>query len=63
MYEVIFQRERLELKGMLEEEVSNMFDQFHGNRCLPKSFLSYFVALIMKVLFSFSLLVVEGFIG
>jgi hypothetical protein len=26
-----------------------MFDQFHGNTSLPKSFLSYFVALIPKV--------------
>jgi hypothetical protein len=26
-----------------------MFDQFHGNACLPKSLLSYFVTLIPKV--------------
>jgi hypothetical protein len=26
-----------------------MFDQFHGNSCFPKSFLSYFVTLIPKV--------------
>jgi hypothetical protein len=26
-----------------------MFDQFHGNSILPKSFLSYFVVLIPKV--------------
>jgi hypothetical protein len=35
--------------GMLEGEVRILFDQFHGNACLPKSFSSYFVALIHKV--------------
>jgi hypothetical protein len=30
-------------------EVRIFFDQFHGNASLPKSFLSYFVALIPKV--------------
>jgi hypothetical protein len=35
--------------GMLKEDIRIMFDQFHGNSCLPKSFLSYFVTLIPKV--------------
>jgi exonuclease III len=34
---------------MLKGEIRVMFDQFHGNASLPKSFLSYFVALIPKV--------------
>jgi hypothetical protein len=33
----------------LKGEVRIMFDQFHGNASLPKSFISYFVALIPKV--------------
>jgi hypothetical protein len=35
--------------SLLKNEVRILFDQFHGNGCLPKSFLSYFVALIPKV--------------
>ncbi|MCH98891.1 LINE-1 reverse transcriptase like, partial [Trifolium medium] len=34
---------------MLKGEVRIMFDQFHGNACLPKGTLSYFIALIPKV--------------
>ncbi|GAU43110.1 hypothetical protein TSUD_373050 [Trifolium subterraneum] len=34
---------------MLKGEIRIMFDQFHGNSCLPKSLLSYFVTLIPKV--------------
>jgi hypothetical protein len=34
---------------MLKGDIRIMFDQFHGNSCLPKSFLSYFVTLIPKV--------------
>ncbi|PNY11183.1 cysteine-rich receptor-like protein kinase [Trifolium pratense] len=30
-------------------DIRIMFDQFHGNACLPKSLLSYFVTLIPKV--------------
>ncbi|GAU42935.1 hypothetical protein TSUD_283590 [Trifolium subterraneum] len=33
----------------IKGEVRIMFDQFHGNASLPKSFLSYFVALIPKI--------------
>jgi hypothetical protein len=36
--------------SLLKNEVRILFDQFHGNSCLPKSFMSYFVALIPKVL-------------
>ncbi|MCH99194.1 LINE-1 reverse transcriptase like, partial [Trifolium medium] len=35
--------------GMLKGDIRIMFDQFHGNSCFPKSFLSYFVTLIPKV--------------
>ncbi|GAU24549.1 hypothetical protein TSUD_148900 [Trifolium subterraneum] len=34
---------------LLRGDIRSMFDQFHGNSCLPKSLLSYFVALIPKV--------------
>jgi hypothetical protein len=34
---------------LLKGEVRILFDQFHGNCSLPKSFLSYFVTLIPKV--------------
>ncbi|MCI39552.1 transposon TX1 putative protein, partial [Trifolium medium] len=34
---------------MLKGEIRVMFDQFHGNSSLPKSFMSYFVTLIPKV--------------
>jgi hypothetical protein len=34
---------------LLKGDIRIMFDQFHGNSCLPKSFLSYFVTLIPKV--------------
>jgi hypothetical protein len=34
---------------LLKAEVRILFDQFHGNATLPKSFLSYFVTLIPKV--------------
>jgi hypothetical protein len=40
---------------MIKGDVRMMFDQFHGNACLPKSLLSYFVALIPKVNSPFSL--------
>jgi hypothetical protein len=35
--------------SLMKGEVRILFDQFHGNDCLPKSFASYFVALIPKV--------------
>ncbi|PNX99671.1 cysteine-rich receptor-like protein kinase, partial [Trifolium pratense] len=35
--------------GLLKGDIRIMFDQFHGNSCLPSSFLSYFVTLIPKV--------------
>jgi hypothetical protein len=35
--------------GLLKNEERILFEQFHGNGCLPKSFMSYFVALIPKV--------------
>jgi hypothetical protein len=34
---------------MLKGDIRIMFDQFHGNSCLQRSFLSYFVTLIPKV--------------
>ncbi|CAJ2635167.1 unnamed protein product [Trifolium pratense] len=34
---------------LLKGDIRIMFDQFHGNACLPKSLLSYFVTLIPKV--------------
>jgi hypothetical protein len=34
---------------LMKVEVRNLFDQFHANASLPKSFLSYFVTLIPKV--------------
>jgi hypothetical protein len=34
---------------IIKGEIRIMFDQFHGNGRLPKSLLSYFVALIPKV--------------
>jgi hypothetical protein len=34
---------------LLKGDINTMFDQFHGKSCLPKSFLSYFVTLILKV--------------
>ncbi|MCH84503.1 LINE-1 reverse transcriptase like, partial [Trifolium medium] len=34
---------------LLKDDFRIMFDQFHGNSCLPKSFLSYFVTLVPKV--------------
>ncbi|MCI20600.1 cysteine-rich receptor-like protein kinase, partial [Trifolium medium] len=36
--------------SVMKVEMRILFDQFHGNASLPKSFLSYFVALIPKVL-------------
>ncbi|KAK2436747.1 hypothetical protein QL285_021719 [Trifolium repens] len=33
----------------LKGEVRVMFDQFHGNMCLPRSLLSFFITLIPKV--------------
>jgi hypothetical protein len=33
----------------MKNEVRILFYQFHGNGCIPKNFLSYFVALIPKV--------------
>jgi hypothetical protein len=35
--------------SLMKSEVRILFDQFHGNGILPRSFLSYFVALIPKV--------------
>ncbi|KAK2385146.1 hypothetical protein QL285_072415 [Trifolium repens] len=35
--------------NLLKGDIRILFDQFHGNSCLPKSFLSYFVTLIPKV--------------
>jgi hypothetical protein len=35
--------------NLIKDEIRIMFDQFHGNSCFPKSFLSYFIALIPKV--------------
>jgi hypothetical protein len=34
---------------VMKYEVRIMFDQFHGNACLPKGLLSYFLTLIPKV--------------
>ncbi|GAU38652.1 hypothetical protein TSUD_276920 [Trifolium subterraneum] len=34
---------------LLKGDIRIMFDQFHGNSCLPKSLLFYFVTLIPKV--------------
>ncbi|MCH87373.1 LINE-1 reverse transcriptase like, partial [Trifolium medium] len=34
---------------LLKGDIQIMFDQFHGNSCLPKSLLSYFVTLVPKV--------------
>jgi exonuclease III len=34
---------------ILKGDLRTLFDQFHGNSCLPRSFLSYFVTLIPKV--------------
>ncbi|GAU36827.1 hypothetical protein TSUD_320640 [Trifolium subterraneum] len=34
---------------IMKHDVRIMFDQFHGNACLPKSLLSYFLTLIPKV--------------
>ena len=34
---------------LIKDEVRIMFDQFHGNGCLPKAMLAYFVALIPKI--------------
>jgi hypothetical protein len=34
---------------LLKGDIRVMFNQFHGNSCLPKSLLSYFVTLIPKV--------------
>jgi hypothetical protein len=39
---------------LLKGDIRILFDQFHGNECLPKSFLSYFVTLIPKVAFGLS---------
>jgi phage-related holin len=36
--------------GVIRVEVKVMFDEFHANKKLPKYLLSYFVALISKVL-------------
>ena len=40
---------------LLKHEIRIMFDQFHGNEKIPKSFLSFFVTLIPKVSASMSL--------
>jgi hypothetical protein len=34
---------------LIKGEIQILFDQFHGNSCLPKSFLSFFITLIPKV--------------
>jgi hypothetical protein len=39
---------------LLKGDIRILFYQFHGNECLPKSFLSYFVTLIPKVAFGLS---------
>ncbi|KAK2449806.1 hypothetical protein QL285_008962 [Trifolium repens] len=38
-----------EFWDLLKGDVRIMFDQFHGNSCLPKSLCSYFLTLIPKV--------------
>jgi hypothetical protein len=38
-----------EFWDLLEGDVRIMFDQFHGNSCLPKSMCSYFLTLIPKL--------------
>jgi hypothetical protein len=34
---------------LMKHDVRIMFDQFHGNACLPRGLLSYFLTLIPKV--------------
>ncbi|MCI00850.1 transposon TX1 putative protein, partial [Trifolium medium] len=34
---------------LMKNDIRIMFDQFHGNACLPKGLLSYFLTLIPKV--------------
>ncbi|MCI43578.1 transposon TX1 putative protein, partial [Trifolium medium] len=41
--------------NLIKGEIRIMFDQFHGIASLPKSFSSYFVALIPKINSPFSL--------
>jgi hypothetical protein len=41
--------------SLIKGEIRIMFDQFHGISSLPKSFSSYFVALILKIGSPFSL--------
>jgi hypothetical protein len=38
-----------EFWDLLKGEIRIMFDQFHGNACLPKDICSYFLTLIPKV--------------
>jgi hypothetical protein len=38
-----------EFWDVLKGDVCTLFDQFHGNSCLPKSLCSYFLTLIPKV--------------
>jgi hypothetical protein len=38
-----------EFWGLMWNDISIFFDQFHGNECLPKCLLSYFLTLIPKI--------------
>jgi hypothetical protein len=38
-----------EFWDLMKYEIGVMFDQFHGNACLPKGIMSYFLTLIPKV--------------
>ncbi|WJX68716.1 hypothetical protein P8452_53059 [Trifolium repens] len=38
-----------EFWDLMKYEIGVMFDQFHGNACLPKGIMSYFLTLILKV--------------
>jgi hypothetical protein len=38
-----------EFWGLMKYDVRILFDQFHGNECIPKCLLSYFLTLVPKV--------------
>jgi hypothetical protein len=38
-----------EFWGLMRSEVRILFDQFHGNECIPKCLMSYFLTLVPKV--------------
>jgi hypothetical protein len=38
-----------EFWGLMRNDIRILFDQFHGNECLPKCLLSYFLTLIPKI--------------